>query len=76
MIPDYSFSPDFFGGTYNASSNQFTFNLAIFVQEYLEGNIAEPVLEMFLPDGEYKNVIFRANSASVDPVLDFVYTLY
>lgn len=76
MVPDYSFSPDFFGGTYNASSNQFTFNLAIFVQEYLEGNIAEPVLEMFLPDGEYKNVIFRANSASVDPVLDFVYTLY
>jgi hypothetical protein len=73
LVPDYYLSSDFYDGTFNATQVMYTFNIAVFVQKYLEGEIPDPVLEMYVPDTEYRNVIFKANDASVSPKFNFVY---
>jgi hypothetical protein len=76
LVPDYQVSPGFFDGTFNSTSKTFSFNLASFVQEYLEGRISDPVVEMYYPEGEYKNVILKANNSHSPVKFEFTYTRF
>ncbi|MBA4322226.1 MAG: hypothetical protein C0408_05350, partial [Odoribacter sp.] len=76
LVPDYLVNPGFFDGSFNSTKKTYSFNLASFVQEYLEGRIDEPVVEMYYPDGEYKNVILKANNGSPPVKFEFTYTRF
>jgi hypothetical protein len=76
LVPDYYVSASFFDGTFNSTSKTYSFNLASFVQEYLEGRISDPVVEMYYPEGEYKNVILKANNSHSPVKFEFTYTRF
>jgi hypothetical protein len=76
IVPDYYVSSSFYGGSFSTSSLTYSFNIASFVQQYIEGNISEPVIEMYFPTGEYKNVILKANNSYKPAKFEFVYTRY
>jgi hypothetical protein len=65
-IPDMYLGESYYGGFYSADKDIYAFNLASFVQEYLEGRISEPVVEIYLPTNLSKDAIFRVNGASVN----------
>jgi hypothetical protein len=75
-VPDFDLSSSYLGGIYNKTTKEYTFNLAIFTQLYLEGKIPDPVIELFLPAGTSKNVIFRMNENSKHAKLEFTYTKF
>lgn len=76
IVPDYQVGTSFFDGTFNSTSKTYSFNLASFVQEYVEGRIKDPIVEMYIPEGEYKNVILKANN-SLSPVkFEFIYSQF
>ena len=76
IVPDYNVSANFFGGTFSTSSLTYSFNIASFVQQYIEGKISEPVIEMYFPTGEYHNVILKANNSYKLVKFEFIYTRY
>jgi hypothetical protein len=76
IVPDYQVNPTFFDGTFNTSKKTYSFNIASFVQEYLEGRIKEPVLEMYYPEGEYKNIILKSNTGKPNVKFQFTYTRF
>lgn len=76
IVPDYLVSPSFFDGTFNATRKTYSFNLASFVQEYFKGHISEPVVEMYFPEGEFQNVLLRANSGLPKVKFQFTYTRF
>lgn len=76
MVPDYYVSPAFYDGSFNSTAATYSFNLASFVQGYLEGKIPDPVVEMYFPEGEYRNVILRANHNPLRPKFEFTYTRF
>jgi hypothetical protein len=76
IVPDYYVSTNFYGGTFNTTSLTYSFNIASFVQLYIEGKIPEPVIEMYFPSGEYKNVILKANNSYKPAKFEFIYTRY
>jgi hypothetical protein len=76
ILPDYYVSPNFYGGTFNSSSLTYSFNIASFVQQYIEGKISEPVIEMYFPAGEYENVILKANNSYKPARFELTYTRF
>lgn len=70
FIPDAMFGQPYFGGLYKSDKDGYSFNLAAFVQEYLEGRIPEPVLELYLPRALDGDLILKANHASVRPTFE------
>jgi len=78
IVSDYIISPSFFDGTFNSTTKTYTFNIASFVQQYLDtvNKIAQPELEMYFPDGEFKNVILKTNSSSSPVKFEFTYTKF
>lgn len=77
-VPDYFIggyeTHPFFDGNYNSTTKTYSFNLAAFMQEYLKGNITDPVVYMYVPEGEFANVILRANKSPVPVKFELVYT--
>jgi len=76
IVPDYQVSSSFFDGSFNSTTNTYSFNLASFAQEYLEGRISDPVIEMYFPEGEYRNVILKANNSHFPVKFNFTYTKF
>jgi hypothetical protein len=76
IVPDYYISSSFFGGAYNSSTGTYSFNLAAFVQEYLEGSIPKPEVEIVLPDGEYRNTVLKSAGSDSPPKFTLVYTRF
>ena len=76
VVPDSQVSASFFDGTFNSTKKTYSFNLASFVQEYLKGKISDPVVEMYFPEGEYKNVILKANNSHSPVKFEFTYTRF
>ncbi len=76
IVPDYFMSTDFYNGKFNTTQLTFTFNIAIFVQNYIRGNFPEPELIMSLGDNEYRNIIFKANQSSNPLKFELVYSHY
>ncbi|MDX9928501.1 MAG: DUF4270 family protein [Bacteroidales bacterium] len=63
-VPDIRLGYNYFGGYYRLEDDNYALNIASFVQEYLEGRIPEPVVEIFMPQGYDADLILKANSAS------------
>jgi hypothetical protein len=75
-IPDMYINESYFGGYYNTTDDVYAFNIAAFVQEYLEGRIPEPVIEVYMPVSLTKDVILRVNGASKKPKLELSLTKF
>jgi len=77
IVPDYSSSPDFFDGTLDIKAKVYNFNLAGFVQAYLDDTTGEilPELEMYQGSGT-KNVILKANNSKSQVKFAFTYTKF
>jgi len=76
IVPDYAVNPAFFDGSFNTTTKNYTFNLASFTQLYLEGKIPSPELDLYFQEGEYKNVILRANHSTSKVKFEFTYTRF
>ncbi|MDZ7739129.1 MAG: hypothetical protein U5K32_08720 [Bacteroidales bacterium] len=76
ILSDYILQPTFFDGTYSKVYNQYEVNIASFVQQYLEGDITEPEIEIFLPEQSSRNLIMKANRGADEGVrFEFTYTI-
>ena len=76
VVPDYQVSTTFYGGTFNSTSTTYSFNIAAFMQEYLKGKIVNPALEMYFAEGEFRNVILKANSSKSPVKFYITYTRF
>jgi hypothetical protein len=76
IVPDYNVNPAFFDGSFSSTTKKYTFNLASFTQMYLEGKIPLPELDLYFQEGEYKNVILKANHATSKVKFEFTYTRF
>ncbi len=73
-VPDYLVSDSFIDGGFNLLTNRYKINLVNFVQQYLNGDIPEPAIELFIPGSSQKNLILSANGATSSPWMEIVYT--
>ena len=63
-------------GTYYSDNDYYIFNITTFVQKYLDGEIEEPSVELFLPLTSTRNAVFRANANEPAFKLEFAYTIF
>ncbi|MEE4214032.1 MAG: DUF4270 family protein [Bacteroidales bacterium] len=78
LLPDYFIGSNgaFLDGTYSKITNLYELNISNFVQEYIEGKIVDPVIEIFLQSLGTKNLILKANRDSDDAVrFELTYTV-
>ncbi len=66
LLTDYLIDPEFLDGAYDQLENLYEVNIADFVQNYFEGNVEEPVIEIYLPELSTKNLIIKANRETED----------
>ena len=76
LVPDLSINQSFFDGTLDTVNKLYKFNIASFVQKYLEdtSNEIKPELDMLLPSGMMQNSVLKANSSSKPVKFEFTYT--
>jgi hypothetical protein len=74
IVPDYLLSNEFFDGGYYGIDREFRINLVNFIQKYLEGEIPEPVVELFLPAGANRNLVLWSDKEEKPVKLELVYT--
>ena len=78
LLPDYYIGSDgaFLDGSYSKISNLYELNISNFVQDYIEGEIVDPVVELFLPSLGTRNLILKANRGDDEAVrFELTYTL-
>ncbi|HRR92741.1 MAG TPA: DUF4270 family protein [Bacteroidales bacterium] len=76
IVPDYYMSSAFYNGNLNSTTLNFTFNIAAFVQTYIDGKIPEAQLSLSLSDSEYRNLILKANNSHTPVKFELTYTRY
>ena len=76
LIPDVVHDISFMDGTYYSANDHYVFNITTFVQKYLDGEIEEPSVELFLPLSVTRNAIFMANANEPAFKLEFAYTIF
>ena len=75
-LPDLVHDASFMDGTYYSADDDYVFNITSFVQQYLDGKIEEPSVEMYYPSSVDKNVIFSVNGNNPTIRFEFAYTIY
>ncbi|MCI0522482.1 MAG: DUF4270 domain-containing protein [Bacteroidales bacterium] len=75
-VPDLLHDPGFLDGTYYKLKDYYIFNIPTFIQEYLEGEIDNPSVEMYYPSSFERNAIFKANGNNPTVRLEFSYSIY
>lgn len=75
-LPDLVHDPGFMDGTYYTTGDHYVFNITSFVQQYLNGKIDDPTVEMYFPSTVDKNVIFGVNGNNPTIRFEFAYTVY
>lgn len=76
ILTDYLVDAAFLDGSYNKVNNQYKLNIANFVQQYYEGEILEPVIEIYLPELSKENLIIKANREGEENVkFELTYTV-
>ena len=75
-IPDMVHSLSYMDGSYYTDKDSYIFNITSFVQQYLEGDIDNPSVELFFPLSAQQNVIFKANGNNPAFSFEFAYTIY
>lgn len=73
LIPDMSIGGV---GQYVLLKDHYTFDIASFVQEYIEGRIAAPEFDIYLPGNMGNSVIFRVNAATEKPKLELTFSKF
>lgn len=76
LVPDLLHDLIFMDGKYDTVGDYYKFNITTFVQQYLEGEVEYPSVELFFPLSAEKNVIFRANGNDPAIRFEFAYTIY
>ena len=79
FVPDYDPNNlDFFDGKVDTTLQVCNFNVASFVQGYLEdeSGLINPELEIFITPADTKNVILKANNSSTPVRFEFTYTKF
>lgn len=76
IVPDFLLDENhlFLDGSYYGIDQEFRLNLVNFIQKYLDGDIPEPVVELFLPANINRNLILWSDKAGKSVRLVFVYT--
>ncbi|MDO9339859.1 MAG: DUF4270 family protein [Bacteroidales bacterium] len=78
-VPDYNIDQyhSFFDGTIDTTANLYKFNIAAFVQGYLEDatGVIKPELELFQGAGT-RNVILKANNSKTPVKFELTYTKF
>ncbi|MCA1757208.1 MAG: DUF4270 domain-containing protein [Bacteroidales bacterium] len=74
IVPDYLLSNEFFDGRYYGIDREFRINLVNFIQKYLEGEIPEPVVELFLPVSAKRNLVLWSENEDKPVRLELVFT--
>ncbi len=71
-------SATFFDGTIDTTAANYTFNIARYVQRYLDDTTAyyKPELQLALPEGSLRNAILKANNSSSPVKFEMVYTRF
>jgi hypothetical protein len=69
LVPDYYVNASFFDGTVDTTAGNYTFNIATYVQLFLDDNNDKyrPEFQLALPQGSLHNAILKANN-SANPV--------
>ncbi|MBS0011984.1 MAG: DUF4270 family protein [Bacteroidales bacterium] len=76
VLTDYLIDAAFLDGSYNSETGQYKINISNFVQDYFEGNVLDPVIEIYLPELSTRNLIIKANRDSGDAVrFELTYTV-
>lgn len=76
VLTDYLVDQEFLDGSFNKVTNLYQVNISDFVQNYFEGNIEKPEIEIFLPELSTKNLIVKANRETEDDVrFELTYTV-
>jgi hypothetical protein len=76
VLTDYLIDSEFLDGSFNSVTNLYKVNISNFVQNYFEGKIVDPVIEIFLPELSTKNLIIKANRETEDAVrFELTYTV-
>ena len=73
LLPDMSIGGI---GQYVLLKDHYTFDIASFVQEYLEGRIPAPEIDIYLPGNMGTSAIFRVNAATAKPILELTYSKF
>jgi len=78
LIPDYSVSATFFDGVIDTAAANYTFNIARYVQRFLDDTTAnyKPEFQLALPEGSLRNAILKANNSSSPVKFEMVYTRF
>jgi len=78
-VPDYGIDEyhTFYGGVLDTVNKVYNFNIASFMQRYLEDSTdkLKPELDMLIPEGT-KNAILKANNSSTPIKFEFTYTKF
>ncbi len=77
-VPDYNPNNSFFDGKVDTLTNVVKFNIASFVQRYLEDktNTIKPELEIFVATGSTKNAILKTGESASPVTFEFTYTKF
>lgn len=75
-VPDLIHDVGFLDGTYYNTNDYYIFNITSFVQQYLDGVIENPSVEMYYPLASDSNVIFKVNANDPTVRFEFIYTIY
>jgi hypothetical protein len=78
LIPDYNVSATFFDGVIDTTAANYTFNIARYIQRFLDDTTAnyKPEFQLALPEGSLRNAILKANGSSKPVKFELVYTRF
>ena len=78
-LADMQFGDAYFGGVYNESKRQYSFNITQHLQEVMDGKIADHGLTMVIPQAaeNARRVVLNGPGAAVRPMrLEIIYTVF
>ncbi|MFH0841391.1 MAG: DUF4270 family protein [Bacteroidota bacterium] len=78
LIPDYYVSTAFFDGVIDTTAANYTFNIARYIQRYLDDTTEyyKPEFQLALPAGSLRNAILKANGSANPVKFELVYTRF
>lgn len=78
LVPDYSISTSFYDGKIDTTAGNYTFNVASYVQNFLDDSkgTLKPEFQLALPEGSVQNAILKANSSNFPVKFELTYTRF
>jgi hypothetical protein len=78
VIPDYYMNSSIFNGKIDTTAGNYTFNIASYIQLYLDDSTStyRPEFQLVLPQGSIKNAILKANDSSSPVKFELTYTRF